>query len=63
MKSEGRMVRPPFFSASTWDAANASTTAKLAISIARKNALIFLVPGDIVDVWPCLMRFVSCTWI
>ncbi len=33
-------------------------TAKLAISIARKmNALIFLVPEDIVDVRPRLVRF------
>ena len=63
MKSEGRMVRHPFVSALAWDAANALTTAKLAISIARKNALIFLLPGDIVDVWPRLMCFVSCTWI
>ena len=32
-------------------------TAKLAISIARKmNALIFLVPEDIVDVRPRLVR-------
>jgi hypothetical protein len=35
-------------------------TAKLAISIARKmNALIFLVPEDIVDVRPRLVRLNS----
>ncbi len=42
-------------------------TAKLAISIARKmNALIFLVPEDIVDVRPRLVRvyvraYTKCT--
>jgi hypothetical protein len=39
-------------------------TAKLAISIARKmNALIFLVPEDIVDVRPRLVRHpLLCCW-
>lgn len=39
-------------------------TAKLAISIARKmNALIFLVPEDIVDVRPRLVRVYDRTHI
>ena len=40
-----------------WTADAQNDTAKLAISIARKmNALIFLVPEDIVDVRPRLVR-------
>jgi plastin-1 len=41
-----------------WADSSVLVTAKLAISIARKmNALIFLVPEDIVDVRPRLVRF------
>lgn len=42
------------------DSFDAFPTAKLAISIARKmNALIFLVPEDIVDVRPRLVSFMN----
>jgi plastin-1 len=41
------------------DSSQLSCTAKLAISIARKmNALIFLVPEDIVDVRPRLVSLI-----
>ena len=54
-------VARPFVLA--WDA-DVPTIAKLAISIARKmNALIFLVPEDIVDVRPRLVRFVPPRFI
>jgi hypothetical protein len=54
MKIGGRMVGRLLLGAMDADA----RTAKLAISIARKmNALIFLVPEDIVDVRPRLVCF------